>query len=441
MNPAASSAGDTPLSVFSGSPSLAELTNSGTAYVVIVRSGAELTPGALDAIGHALERFPDAELLYGDDDTAARPDFSPVRLRSHDYLGDVVVVRRDILSSGAAAPAVEPLLLPWALALEVAARNGRVVHIPEALSQGGERVRPDPAAVTRLIRGHLDRIGVPAEVVVRADGTADIRYTVDGSPLVSIVIPTRGGSGLLRGSEHVFVLDALTSVIERSTYRELEFVVVADEETPAEVLDQLVRLCGERLHLVTWSAPFNFAAKMNRGAAVARGEYLLLLNDDVELISPDWIERMLGLAQQPGVGAVGPLLSFEDGTVQHGGHVYRAGEPSHIALGLPADWDDAIESMRVDREVSGVTAACALVSAADFRSVGGFSTLLPSNYNDVDLCMKLRSRGLDIVWTPHAHLYHFESRTRIANIVPYERDALLRRWASRIQLDPYWPEG
>jgi GT2 family glycosyltransferase len=255
---------------------------------------------------------------------------------------------------------------------------------------------------------------------------------------VSIVIPTRGGSGVVAGRERVFVVEAVRGILERSTYSDVEFVVVADDATPQRVIDELEEIAGDRLRLVRWSSAFNFSAKMNQGALIAAGEYLLLLNDDVELVSADWIEQMLGLAQQPGVGMVGALLYFEDGSLQHAGHLYEGGAAGHIGFGAFPGQPAVLDFYDVDREVSGVTAACALIRAETFRTAGGFSQLFPGNYNDVDLCFKVRGLGLSIVCSSRAHLYHFESRTRDARVAPSELRAIHARWFDRMQVDPYW---
>jgi GT2 family glycosyltransferase len=289
---------------------------------------------------------------------------------------------------------------------------------------------------TDIVRAAL---GDRASVTALPDGSRTLEYPLDNHPLVSIVIPTRGSSARIRGTDRVLVVEAVRGVLELSTYRNLEVVVVADDPTPQSVVDELLALGGGRVRLVRWPAAFDFSAKINRGAVSARGEYLVVLNDDVELITPDWIEVMLGLLQQEGVGLVGTMLQFEDGTVQHGGHLYRDSGAGHIAFRWPLDRDDALGSLGVDREVSGVTAACAMVSASTFRAVGGFSTLFPGNYNDVDFCLKVRTLGNSVVWTPRARLYHFESKTRVATIAPVELERLRERWSEKLLVDPYWP--
>jgi hypothetical protein len=327
------------------------------------------------------------------------------------------------------------------VALRLAASGKTVVHIPEALwTEGAQRARTPAELVAQdaAVRHHLISIGIDAEISHPDGVSRRLHYRLESEPLVSIVIPTRGTTASIHGRQSTLVVDAVKGILERSTYTNLEFVVVADDPTPQEVVDELRRL-GDRVKLVRWRGPFNFSAKLNRGAAYSSGDYLVLLNDDVELLSPDWIETMLGLAQQPGIGMVGALLFFEDGTIQHAGHLYKDSSAGHIAFGWEPGRDDALGALAVEREVSGVTAACAMVRANVYAEVGGFSDLLPGNYNDVDFSLKIRQTGRSIVLTPFARLHHFESKSRVATVAPSELAALRLRWQHRLLVDGYWP--
>jgi len=411
-------------------------------WVVWIDASARLAPGGLGHVESAVARF-DIDLLYGDSrlpgsQRIQRPVFSPIRLRSQDYLGDVRGFRVEALRQsggfGQGHAGAHPLDLSLRLGTDVA----RVLRIPEILSVCTMPVRPATEQHRKVVSQFLDARDIAAEVTVVAEAL-QLNYPLVSAPLVSIIIPTRGSSARIRGTESVLVVDAVRGILERSTYPSFEFVVVADDETPQSVIDALVCLAGDSLRLVRWSKDFNFSAKMNRGAIFARGAYLMLLNDDVDLITPGWIEAMLGLASQPGVGLVGSLLFFEDGTVQHGGHVYSASWAGHIAFEWPADRDDDLGSMGVVREVSGVTAACAMIRADTFWQLGGFSLDYAGNYNDVDLSLKVRESGRSVIWTPHARLYHFESKSRIATVEPAELTTLRAHWGTRLLSDPYWP--
>ncbi|MEC5170200.1 glycosyltransferase family 2 protein [Glaciihabitans sp. GrIS 2.15] len=413
-------------------------------WVVWIDASARLAPGALAHVESAVARF-DIDLLYGDSRLPGsrrthRPAFSTIRLRSQDYLGDVRGFRVEALLRRGGFGAGHAGAHPLDLSLRLGSDAARVLRIPEILSVSAMAIRPSTERHRKVVAQFLGASDIVAEVTVVAGGL-QVNYPLMSAPLVSIIIPTRGSRARIHGAESVLVVDAVRGILERSTYASLEFVVVADDETPQSVIDDLVCLAGDALRVVRWSEDFNFSAKMNRGAIFARGDYLVLLNDDVDLITPDWIETMLGLAQQPGVGLVGSLLFFEDGTVQHGGHVYSASWAGHIAFGWPADRDDDLGSMGVEREVSGVTAACAMIRADTFWQLGGLSLDYAGNYNDVDLSLKVRTSGRSIIWTPHARLYHFESKSRIATVEPAELATLRAHWGTWLLSDPYWPSS
>jgi len=262
------------------------------------------------------------------------------------------------------------------------------------------------------------------------------------TPMVSIIIPSIGVAGTVRGSERVFVVEAVRSVLG-SVRTPIEIVVVAGAAMPAAVAAEL-RGFGEAVRIVDYDAPFNFSATINLGAAHSRGEQLLLLNDDVEVVSADWLERMLdalgGAGAGDRVGAVGARLLFEDGTLQHAGHTYRT-SLDHVGFGLPGDSAGRGGLLDQRRAVAGVTAACLLTPARVFDEVGGFSTLFPGNYNDVDYCLKLRFAGYEVVYEPAAVLHHFESRSRASDapIRADEIELIQRRWLTHLVDDPYTP--
>jgi GT2 family glycosyltransferase len=235
-------------------------------------------------------------------------------------------------------------------------------------------------------------------------------------------------------------VEAVRSVLATATMP-VEVIVVAGREMPAEVAMALAAL-GPAVRLVGYDAPFNFSATVDLGAAHARGEHLLLLNDDTEVVSAGWLTAMVEAAGadvdgEP-VGAVGAKLLFEDGTLQHAGHTYRT-SLDHVGFGLPGDTAGRAGILGRRRRVAGVTAACMLTPYAVFDAVGGFSTRLPGNYNDVDYCMKLRVAGYAVVYEPAAVLHHFESRSRVATILPAEIELIQRRWLTHLVADPYTP--
>ncbi|WP_139416723.1 glycosyltransferase family 2 protein [Agromyces laixinhei] len=420
------------------------LSTTGAELLFLIRKGfveADLLP---KAVGF-LDRFSAVDVAYGDSVTVnglprLRPPFSPMRLRTNDYLGPVVAARVSALRrlggfrpEARRAHVLDLVLRAHAEGL-VVALDPQIMATEQLTRDDFAETSPSQAAV---VAAHLERIGVRASIEALEPFVRRVRYEIEGDPLVSIVIPTRGSSATIAGRDRVLVVEAIRGIIERSTYRNVEFVVVADAETPPETVEALEELCGDRLRMALWDAPFNFSAKMNRGAAVARGDYLLLLNDDVEVVTDDWIESMLGLAQQEGVGIVGAQLYFEDSTVQHAGQIYTGGVAGHAAFGWVGGRDDSIKSMNTDHEVSGVTAACALMARELYFEVGGFTLALPGNYNDVDLNLKIRATGRSAVFSPWARLYHFESKSRDPRILESDLTTLQGRWARRMQVELY----
>lgn len=413
-------------------------------YLFIVRWGAVVADLLPNVVGF-LDRFPAIDMAYGDSATELgipllRPLYSPIRLRSNDYLGPVFAARVDAVRAlgGFRPEARRAHVLDLVLRAHTADRA--VALVPTKLATEALARRDfagTSAAQISVVQDHLDGLDIGATIEEVEPFVRRVRYAIVDEPLVSIVIPTRGGTAQIAGAQRVLVVEAIRGIVERSTYSNVEFVVVADADTPDEVIAELEQLCGDQLRVVLWDAPFNFSAKMNRGAVAAQGEYLLLLNDDVEIVTEDWIETLLALAQQQGVGIAGAQLYFEDSTIQHGGQIYTGGVAGHAAFGWVGGRDDSIKSMLTDHEVSGVTAACALISRDLYFQVGGFTLELPGNYNDVDLNMKVRSTGRSAVFSPWARLYHFESKSRDPRILESDLSTLQQRWSRRMQVELY----
>ncbi|NBY58311.1 MAG: glycosyltransferase [Actinobacteria bacterium] len=268
----------------------------------------------------------------------------------------------------------------------------------------------NPEAVTQ----HLSRVGIAADVEFDPQTPCvRVRRRLSRQPLVSVIIPTRGSSAELRGQTVPLVVNTVQTLLEKSTYQNLEFIVVADTPTPPEVRAELARLGGDRMMIVDYDQAFNFAVKNNIGVAHSSGEFVLLLNDDTEIISPDALETMLAFFADPTVGIVGPILHFEDGTIQSAGHIFSP-DPTDMYRLQPADTRGAHNYVRVQREASSVIAACLLTSRKVFEEVGGLSTQFPGNWNDIDFALKVQQAGYRVIFTPHAKFFHFESKTRVA---------------------------
>ncbi|MEY2765748.1 MAG: hypothetical protein RL552_653 [Actinomycetota bacterium] len=416
----------------------------GADWVVFVPAGDSVTR---DALHFASTAAPDVDVLYGDTrhdvkrsdrlpTYQRRPSYSPERLRSHNYIGEVIIARRHLVDS---AGGIESLTNTDAhdRNLRLCERARRVVRVAEIFN-----VTPStnflPEANVEAVTRHLSRLGIDATTEYDADTPCvRVRRRLRRRPLVSVIIPTRGSSAELRGVSTPLVVNTVRTLLERSTYQELEIVVVADTPTPPEVRSELARVGGERLMVVEFDQAFNFAVKNNLGVAHANGEFVLLLNDDTEIITSDAIETMLSNFEDPQVGIVGPILYFEDGTIQSAGHIFSP-DPTDMYRLKPADTRGAHNYVRVQREASSVIAACLLTSRKVFEEVGGLSTQFPGNWNDIDFALKVQQAGYRVLFTPYAKFYHFESKTRVALRIEAEVAKLGHRWGDILDDDPYF---
>jgi GT2 family glycosyltransferase len=230
--------------------------------------------------------------------------------------------------------------------------------------------------------------------------------------------------------------------VRRSTYPDYEIVCVVDESTDDDARAELVAAGRDRLRIVPYREPFNFARKINLGVLQSRSDFLVILNDDTEVITPDWIESLLMFAREPAVGAVGAKLRFADGRLQHVGVVAVDGNPGHPYYGFPADFDGHMDNARTPTNCIAVTAACMMTRRDSFESVGGLSLEFPLNYNDVDYCLKLYHSGRRMVFDPYAELFHFETSSRATGSVSEaELDAVRARWGRFLRRDPYYNPG
>lgn len=389
-------------------------------------AGADLVYG--DSVHYLLNKAGDATFQL-------RPGWSPERLRAHCYLGHVVLASDQLVEAAGGARFLKRLE-PHDRALRLAEHATRVERIAGLVyaSVGGAA---HPAAEPEAVRGHCLRTGIRAECTMGSQAdVVEVCRVVEGSPSVAVIIPTRGTTSIVRGKQRVLVVEAIRSLVRHPSQARLEFFVVADSETPPEVLDELRTMEGIALTVIPYDKPFNFAEKINIGSLHADADYLLLMNDDTEVLEAGTVDRMLAYFGDDSVGQVGPMLLFEDGSVQSAGHLLNPA-PFDLYRGYPPNLRGGDDILHVAREVSSVIAAFSLVRADLFRDVGGLSTVFPRDYNDVDFALKLGAIDKKTIFTPYVRCLHFESKTRVA--VP-ESDAvnlLGRRWRHVIENDPY----
>ncbi len=430
-------------------------------FVVLLDHDDELHPDALALIGEAIEATPEADYVYTDEDKIDRagrhsapffkPDWSPERMRTQMYSCHLSVLRRSLVEEvGGFDPEFEGSQ-DWDLVLKVTERARRVLHLPKILyhwrtletsaAGGGEEAKPWAfEAGTRAIQAHCQRIGLPAKAERDEEfpGVYHLQPRLERQPTVSIVIPTAGKSREVRYEDVVLVTHCVRSIVQTSSYENYEIVCVVDDSTDRGVLDELQAIAGDRLRLVHYDEPFNFSAKINRGAVRSDGEHLLLLNDDMEVVTPDWIERMVMYSGLSDVGAVGGRLLWEDGRLQHAGVLFEnGGYPGHIYRGFSREFNGYSNNVLVAQNYLAVTGACLMTPRDAFEGVGGFSTIFPLNYNDMDYCLKLWASERRVVYDPDTILYHFESSSRSTEVEDWEKEQLRDRWLPLTMVDPY----
>ncbi len=427
-------------------------------FIALLDHDDELVPDTLTHFSRAIEECPEVDYLYSDEAIYSvegqlvcpltKPAWSPERFRSQMYTCHLSVIRTDLAREVGGYRAGFDGAQDYDLVLRVTEKARRIVHIPRVLYhwyQAPDSVTTGADAKPwayesgiRAVQDHCERVGINA--VVEPTEVAGVHHVVrqiTDPPLVSIIIPTRGTGGRVWGSERVFATECIRSILKKSTYSNFEILVIADEATPRSAIEAVMAVGAGRVSVVPFHGEFNFSTKCNLGAANASGDYLLFLNDDTEVITPNWIEELLAPLMDEDAAMTGAKLLFSDRTIQHAGQCFHE-IPMHVHYGLPNSAFGESSALRTTRECTGVTAACALVKRASFEQVGGFSEGLPNNYNDVDLCMKLRFMGHRIVWTPHAELWHFESSSRDPKVTDDEDRFIKTRWNWLINSDPYY---
>jgi GT2 family glycosyltransferase len=256
-----------------------------------------------------------------------------------------------------------------------------------------------------------------------------VRPHIKGKPLVSIIIPTRDGLSFLRR--------CINSIEEKTTYSNYEILILDNGSVEAETINYFRTL---RHRVLPFKEPFNFSRLNNFGASHARGSYLVLLNNDTEVISAEWLGSMLELCQLEGVGIVGAKLYYPDHSIQHAGVVLglSGGVADHSHKHFSGRSYGYFGILTCIRNYSAVTAACMMVRKEAFDAVGGFDEQLQVAFNDVDFCLRVRDRGYRIVWTPHCELVHHESVSRGFAMDWREVEFMQRRWGQALLTDPYY---
>jgi GT2 family glycosyltransferase len=426
-------------------------------YVAALDHDDELAPNALLHAAAAIAGAPEADLLYSDEDKIDahgrrsdpffKPDWSPDLLLSENYVCHLLVARRALVERVGAFRGEYDGSQDYDLVLRLARETARIVHIPHvlyrwrtaasstALDSGHKPYAND--AARRAIADNLMARGVAASVEQGcAPGRFRVRYAIPGEPEVTILIPSGGRVDVLRKN--------LKSLAAKTEYRHYR-VVVIDNSRGTEVERCIRKLKGKILleYLDFRNRPFNYSALNNTAARQSKTPLLLFLNDDTEAIAPGWLGAMVELAMRPEVGAVGAKLLYPDGRIQHAGVVMGLFENcGHAFKGLDGRLQHYFDLPDAIRNVSAVTGACLMTRSEIFAEVGGFDEArLAVAFNDIDLCLKIGSRGYRVLYTPHALLYHHEALSKTGrDLIPHtdEVAVMQSRWKDTIAADPFY---
>lgn len=404
------------------------LTMAAGDYVGLLDHDDLLAPNALFEVARALERQKDADVIYTDEDKVTmdlsehfqphfKPDFNLDLLRSNNYICHFTVIKREIVEQVGGFRKEYEGAQDYDFIFRCAEAARAVAHIPEILyhwrvHKASTADNPTSKlyayeAGKRAIEDHLTRQNTPGEVSLKKDlGFYRVTYPVKEPELVSIVIPNKDQKETLE--------QCLSSIYEKSTYSNYEIIIVENNSTEEETFAYYREIDGKKnTRVIYWKEGFNYSAINNFGIGHARGAYVICLNNDIEVITPGWIEELLGTCQRDEVGIVGSRLYYPDDTIQHAGIVVGIGGiAGSMFVGMKRGHGGYLHKADLMQNLSAVTAACMMVKKKAFEAAGGFEEKLAVAFNDVDFCLKVKRAGYLVVYDPYVEMYHYESKTR-----------------------------
>ncbi len=439
------------------------------AFVALLDHDDVLWPNALFEVVKLLNTYPKADFIYSDEDKLVedgkahvdpffKPDWSPDYLRSTNYICHFTVIKKELVAKVGGFRKGFEGAQDWDLFLRVTRETDKIYHIPKILyswrksllSTASEKVVgevKDYAYISqkKALQEDLKARGYLGEVLqTQYKGYWRIKYQIIDQPMVSIIIPTKDNLN--------YIKRCVESILNKSTYQNYEIIIIDTGSTQYGVKKYYKEKQKqfEKIKIISWDKEFNFSSVCNFGAKQSRGDYLLFLNNDTEIINNDWIEGMLELAQLPKTGAVGCKLFYPNGKIQHAGIIWQMKGLAGHAFRNNSEDDIAryfvnVMHANVIRNYIAVTAACLMIKRDKFEEVEGFDEKLRIAFNDVDFCIKLWDKGYDNIFTPFAKLYHHESisvgtpekGTRNVKEFLKEIDLITKRW-KKIKNDPFY---
>ena len=399
-------------------------------YIALLDHDDLLAPHALAKVVDLLNEHPEADFIYSDEDKVDeknihqdpffKPDWCPDSFLSRMYTCHLGIYRRSLVEEIGNFRVGFEGSQDYDLVLRVTEKTEQIYHVPDVLyhwrihlesTASDSEAKPYAAdAAQKAIAEAIARRGEPGEVKTHSSfaGIYTVRYAIEDPKLVSIIIPTK---------DLADTLDVcLRSIFTKTTYPNYEVVVIDNGSTETKTqdcFDYWQQQQPEKFKCYRYDVPFNYSQINNYAVVKAQGDYLLFLNNDTEVITPDWIEAMVEQTQRPSIGAVGSLLLYPDDTIQHAGVVLGiGGVAGHSHKNFHVSQPGYISQIASTNNYSAVTGACMMCRREVFKEVGGFEEKLAIAFNDVDLCLKIVSHGYRNIYLPHVVLYHYESKSR-----------------------------
>lgn len=411
-------------------------------FILQLSAGDRLHASALQTFAEIAAGNPAVNAITFNHDGAAGecilPQWNAEFHLAHNVVGRAVAIRAAALAHSKARLLQAPDAYAWMLAVWAEHGEASFQHLNQTLLWHGSSPMGDQASAAAWARRTASERypGITFEELPSGH-LALVHALPDPAPLVSIIIPTRNAADLVKV--------CLDSLLGKTTYENYEILLVDNGSDDPEALALFEHYAsGPKVRVLRDDAPFNFSALNNRAAKKARGDYLLLLNNDTEVITPDWLERMLGYAALPDTGAVGARLWYPNNTLQHGGVVMRNGGPTHQFAGYRREEPGPLQRAWLTQRYLAVTAACLMVKASHYWQVGGLDEAYSVGFNDVDFCLRLHASGLRNIWVAQAELYHHESPSRGFDVTPAARARaeaeyalLCSRWESILLYDTF----
>lgn len=405
-----------------------------------------LAPNALYENVLAMNHEPDIDAIYSDEDKTTmdgkeyfqphfKPDFNVDLLNTTNYFCHFFMVSAKIVEEIGGLNSEFDGAQDYDFVLRCSEKAKHIHHIPKILYHWRahkDSTAENPAskmyafeAGGRAIKAHYDRCGISADVTsTECLGVYRSKYHLQDTPLVSILIPSK---------DHIEDLElCIRSIEEKATYKNIEYIIIENNSEEKATFEFYKKLEAEnpRVKVIYWKDEFNYSAINNFGVKYAKGDYLLFLNNDTEIINPDCIEELLAYCMREDVGAVGARLYYPDDTIQHAGVIVGLGGiAGHAFINTPKNSPGYFARIISVQDYSAVTAACVMVKRSVFEEVNGFDEKFKVAFNDIDLCLKIRRTGHLVVYNPYAELYHYESKSRGAEDTPEKK----KRFASEIE--------